>query len=271
MNQKEILETNYCVVNVSGGAPSAIALDRAIQAFGKSRTIGVFADVKIEDPDLYRFLDDVECYLEFPITRIAEGRTPWEVFFDESMMGNNRADLCSRILKREFIDKWIVEQGYKPENTVRAFGYGPKEIVRSDNIKRAVAPYPVWLPLHERPYLSPCDCVDYVRNVWQIDPPDLYDQGFPHNNCGGACVKAGHGQWYLLYKKRRRVFETWEMHEESFRSKTGKDVSILRDRRGGSYKPLPLKELRRRFEQESYRPSDLSGGCDCMGLNLVTI
>jgi len=130
-----IVSTHFCVVNVSGGVPSAIALERAIQVFGRKRTIGVFADVKIEDPDLYRFLEDVEFHLESPITRIAEGRTPWEVFFDEGMMGSNRADLCSRILKREFIDKWIVEQGYTPENTVRAFGFGIKELTRSDNIK----------------------------------------------------------------------------------------------------------------------------------------
>lgn len=266
-----ISEKHFCVVNVSGGVPSAIALERAIQAFGRERTVGVFADVKIEDPDLYRFLEDVEVYLGFKLTRIAEGRTPWEVFFDEGMMGSNRADLCSRILKREFIDKWLMSNGYTPENTVRAFGFGVKEQSRSDKIKRAVAPYDVWLPLHDSPLLGACDCIEYVRSVWDVDPPDLYDQGFPHNNCGGACVKAGHGQWYMLYKKRRRVYDIWEKHEDAFREKTGKDVSILRDRRGGSYNPLPLKELRRRFEEEKYRPSDISGGCDCMGLNLVTI
>lgn len=270
-SMQPFVSTHFCVVNVSGGVPSAIALERAIQVFGRKRTIGVFADVKIEDPDLYRFLEDVEFYLEFPITRIAEGRTPWEVFFDEGMMGSNRADLCSRILKREFIDKWLINNGYTPENTVRAFGFGIKELTRSDNIKQVVAPYKVWLPLHDRPFMASCDCVDYVRNVWNIDPPDLYDQGFPHNNCGGACVKAGHGQWYLCYRKRRRVYDTWEQHEEAFRFKTGKDVSILRDRRGGSYKPLTLRELRRRFEEDGYRPSDTSGGCDCMGLSLVTM
>ena len=268
-SMESIVSTHRCVVNVSGGVPSAIALERAIQVFGKEKTVGVFADVKIEDPDLYRFLDDVETYLGFEITRIAEGRTPWEVFFDEGMMGNNRADLCSRILKREFIDKWIREQGFTPDDTVRAFGFGIKEMSRSDNIRKVVAPFRVWLPLHERPLLSACDCQDYVRDVWGVDPPDLYDQGFTHNNCGGVCIKAGHGQWYLAYKKRRAVFDLWEQKETEFRERSGKDVSILRDRRGGTYKPMPLRELRRRFEEEGYRPNDISGGCDCMGLNLV--
>jgi len=259
------------VVNVSGGVPSAIALERTIKKVGHDNTVAVFADVKIEDPDLYRFLDDVESYLEHPIQRIAEGRTPWEVFFDEKMMGNNRADICSRILKREFLDKWIADNGYTPENTTRVFGFGVKEIHRADNIRQVVAPYPVWIPLHEPPLMSNCECVEYVRNEWGIDPPDLYDQGFPHNNCGGACVKAGHGQWYLAYKKRRSVFDMWEQKEAEHRAMTGKDVSILRDRRGGENSPMPLSELRRRFEEDGYRPSDVRGGCDCMGIQQLTL
>lgn len=255
-----------CIVNVSGGIPSAVALERALARFGPANTVGVFADVKCEDPDLHRFLDDVEQYLDFKITRIAEGRTPWDVFFDEMMMGSNRADLCSRILKREFIDKWIIDQGYTPGIAVRAFGFGLKELGRADNIREIVAPFPVWIPLHDRPFMSSCECVEYVRDVWNVDPPDLYDQGFPHNNCGGVCVKAGHGQWYLAYKKRRLLYDTWEEKEQAFRQLTGKDVSILRDRRGGKYSPMTLRELRRRFEDEGYRPSDMRGGCDCMGL-----
>lgn len=259
------------VVNVSGGVPSAIALERTIEKVGHEKTVAVFADVKIEDPDLYRFLDDVEAYLQHPIQRIAEGRTPWELFFDERMMGNNRADICSRILKREFLDKWIADNGYTPENTTRVFGFGVKELHRADNIRQVVAPYPVWIPLHEAPLMSNCECVEYVRNEWGIDPPDLYDQGFPHNNCGGACVKAGHGQWYLAYKKRRSVFDMWEQKEAEHRAMTGKDVSILRDRRGGENSPMPLSELRRRFDEDGYRPSDVRGGCDCMGIQQLTL
>lgn len=284
------------VVNVSGGVPSAIALERTIKKVGHDKTVAVFADVKIEDPDLYRFLDDVEAYLNHPIQRIAEGRTPWEVFFDEKMMGNNRADICSRILKREFLDNWIATQTeeyvvaatepsrvllqpepktyrakFTPENTTRVFGFGVKELHRAENIRQVVAPYPVWIPLHESPLMSNCECVEYVRNEWGVDPPDLYDQGFPHNNCGGACVKAGHGQWYLAYKKRRAVFDMWKQKEQEHRAMTGKDVSILRDRRGGSNSPMPLTELQRRFEEEGYRPTDVRGGCDCMGIQQLTL
>ena len=259
------------LVNVSGGVPSAIALERTLKKYGHENTVAIFADVKIEDPDLYRFLDDVSGYLKKSIRRISEGRTPWDVFFDEKMMGNNRADLCSRILKREFIDRHIFEAGFTPENTTRVFGFGIKEIHRSENIKKVVHPFPVWIPLHEPPFMSNCECIEYVRNEWGIDPPALYDDGFPHNNCGGVCVKAGHGQWYLAYKKRRSVFDMWEQKEQEHREMTGKDVSILRDRRGGTNSTMTLKELRRRFEDEGYRPSDISGGCDCMGIQSVSL
>jgi hypothetical protein len=166
------------VVNVSGGVPSAIALRRTIEKHGKDNTTAVFADVKIEDADLYRFLDDVENFLDFKITRICEGRTPWQVFFDEKMMGNSKVDHCSRILKREFIDKWIKESGFTPENCIRVFGFGLKEIHRSENIRAAVHPFRVWLPLHEGKILSNCECIEHVRNEWGIDPPELYDDGF---------------------------------------------------------------------------------------------
>ena len=256
------------LVNVSGGVPSAVALERTLARarVDRKEVVAVFADVKSEDGDLYRFLDDVEKYLNHPIQRIADGRSVWDVFFDEKMMGNNRADLCSRILKRELIDSWIASQGYTPADTVRVFGFGMKEMGRVDAIRRAVAPFPVWIPLHEAPYLSNCECIEYVQDAWGIDPPDLYGDGFPHNNCGGVCVKAGHGQWYLAYRKRRSVFDMWEQKEEEFRCMTGKDVSILRDRRNGSNSPMPLSELRRRFEQEGYRPADVRGGCNCMGV-----
>ncbi len=35
---------------------------------------------------------------------------------------------------------------------------------------------------------------DFAKN-FGIEPPRLYKMGFKHNNCGGACVKAGISQW----------------------------------------------------------------------------
>jgi hypothetical protein len=45
-----------------------------------------------------------------------------------------------------------------------------------------------------------------------------------------------------------------------------KDVAILRDRRGGSSKPMTLKDFRLRVASEDVKQLDLFdwGGCGCM-------
>lgn len=66
------------VVQLSGGVGSWAAAGRAIERYGRDNVLGLFADTKIEDPDLYRFLDDAERDLGITVVRIAEGRDPWQ-------------------------------------------------------------------------------------------------------------------------------------------------------------------------------------------------
>lgn len=97
-----------------------------------------------------------------------------------------------------------------------------------------------------------------------IGVPRLYDYGFEHNNCGGRCVKAGHAQWKNLYQTFPDKYLEWEREEEDLRTALGKDVSILRDRRGGGVTPLPLAEFRRRIEDGCRYPLfDGVGSCGC--------
>jgi hypothetical protein len=200
------------------------------------------------------------------ITRLADGRDLWQLFRDEGMMGSNRFDLCSRILKRELLDRWRVDQGFRPESTCLVFGFGAGEASRLRRLAARLKPWSVWTPLLDEPAVSSCGAVQIVEDDWGLDAPDLYHQGFRHNNCGGACVKAGHGQWYHLLRRKPDLYEEWASNEEVFRQKVNKDVSILRDRRGGQYSPLTLRQLAARITgPEQYRPADL-GGCDCMGL-----
>jgi hypothetical protein len=255
--------TKTCVVSVSGGAASAVALERVLQRFN-GEVVAVFADTKQEDADLYRFLADVERKLNFTIIRLAEGRDVWQVFFDERMMGSSRFDLCSRILKRELLDAYVSSR-FTPDTAIRAFGYTAKELGRLTKIQERILPFQVWCPLQEPPFLDRCQINEYIRDEWDIDPPRLYEMGFRNNNCGGACVKGGHGAWYHLYRKLPAVFLDWENKEQLFREYVGKDVAILKDRRGGVYKPMTIRELRRRFEQEGYAPTDWGDACNCMG------
>lgn len=97
-----------------------------------------------------------------------------------------------------------------------------------------------------------------------IEPPRLYAAGFGHANCGGACVRGGQAPWSLLLAWNRPRYLQWEAEEEQTRAMLGKDVSILRDRRGRQTVPLTLRTFRERLDQDEslFDPEDV-GACGC--------
>jgi 3'-phosphoadenosine 5'-phosphosulfate sulfotransferase (PAPS reductase)/FAD synthetase len=105
----------------SGGVMSWAAAKRAVAKYGADNTTLLFTDTLIEDADLYRFLDEAAANVGAPLVKIAEGRDPWQVFNDVKLIGNTRADPCSKILKREIGLKWL-RDNCDPENTVLVFG-----------------------------------------------------------------------------------------------------------------------------------------------------
>lgn len=54
-----------------------------------------------------------------------------------------------------------------------------------------------------------------------------------------------------------------EAEEEQTRQHLGKDVAILRDRRGGKTKPMTLKQFRERLEAGGEHDRFAWGGCGC--------
>lgn len=250
------------VVNFSGGICSYIAARRVIDKFGPKEVTLLFADVMMEDEDLYRFLEDAEKDLGVPITVIRDGRTPWEVFFDHRCMGNSRIDMCSRELKRELLDKWRTEN-CDPEETIVYIGLQRGEEVRFEKFKGIMNSkgWTVSAPAMWDPPLDKPSMLQILRNR-AIEPPDLYAEGFPHNNCGGFCVKMGIKQARLLLLKRPKTYAFHERMEQAFIKFIGYEVSILKDRRGGETRPLTLKSLRERVEAGEFFQGDW-GGCGC--------
>lgn len=79
-----------------------------------------------------------------------------------------------------------------------------------------------------------------------------------------ACVRGGQAQWRLLLTVNRKLYLEWEAEENITRAALGKDVSILRDRTGGTVKPLPLASFRQRVEQQpAMFDADDWGACGC--------
>ena len=224
----------------------------------------VFADTLIEDEDLYRFLDDCEAELGQPIERIADGRTPWEVFRDRKFLGNTRVDLCSRILKRELLQNWVVDN-FDPEDTVVHVGIDWTEQHRLPAIAAGWAKVGVAVdaPLCWEKPIGKHEAAELADSLG-IVKPRLYELGFEHNNCGGFCVKAGHSQFRRLLETMPERYAEHEAEEEATRVFLGKDVAILRDRTGGTTKPLTMKAFREREEQKSgQRTFGDWGGCAC--------
>lgn len=124
-------------------------------------------------------------------------------------------------------------------------------------------PWRTETPLTEPPYRDKEQWFAEARRVG-LKTPRLYDLGFAHNNCGGACVKGGQAQWVRLLDVFPERFAKVEAFEQKMRTRLGKDVSILRDRTGGTTTPLTLAALRARVEAE---PDQLDlfdeGGCGC--------
>ena len=248
------------IVMFSGGTSSWVTAMRVREATGSAPLL-LFADTKMEDEDLYRFIDEASAAAGGRLTTLCDGRDPWQVFRDVRMLGNTRIDPCSKILKRQLIRKWL-KANYEPEDVVIYVGFGPSEENRVERAAKFWKPWKVAYPLLDHPWLTHDDMVSLLEEEG-IEPPRMYTWGFPHNNCGGFCIKAGAKWFKLLLEVHPERYRYHEQKEQEIREYLGKDVSILRDRRGGSTKPMTLKSLRERIESNQNLPlfgKDLCGG-----------
>jgi hypothetical protein len=251
------------VVQFSGGVGSWAAAKRVAEQHGTDDLVLLFADTMIEDEDLYRFVDEAVANIGGQLVRIADGRNPWEVFKDVRFIGNTRIDPCSQKLKRELLRKWLTDN-CDPAETVCYLGIDWTEEHRMVKAAKRWRPWVVEAPLCDPPLRTKMQMLSALA-AEGISPPRLYAMGFPHNNCGGFCVKAGQAQFKLLLKMFPERYAHHEAQEEALRQYLGKNVSILRDRKGKRSKPLTLRAFRERIEssQESLIDQFDWGGCGC--------
>lgn len=256
------------VVMYSGGAGSWATAKRVVSTYGSEDVTLAFADTKMEDEDLYRFLEETAADIGVPVTTVADGRTPWDVFFDERYLGNTRIDPCSKILKRKLLRKWL-EENYDVEDTVVYLGIDWSEEHRFIKAKPQWEPWTVRAPMCEEPYVRKEQVMTALRFIG-IEPPRLYAMGFPHNNCGGFCIKAGMAHFKLLLEKMPERYAYHEQKEQDLREYLDKDIAVLRDRtktalaeNDGKPKPLTLRDFRERVMSNGEIDTTEWGGCGC--------
>jgi hypothetical protein len=192
-----------------------------------------------------------------------DGRDIWDVFREQKFIGNTRADICSRILKREPMRKWL-EESCDPASTVVYLGFDWTEAHRLERARPHWVPWTIAAPLCDPPYRQKSELIALAESRG-LPIPALYRSGFSHNNCGGACVKAGQAQWEKLLRTDPDTYRHHENQEDLFRTEHDKDVSILRDRTRGTLTPLTLRRFRERLETQPALFDDTDwGACSCM-------
>ncbi len=255
------------IVSLSGGSASAVGADRVIKEYGSESVTLWFADTLWEDPDTYRFLEDLESYWSKTIVRHTDGRTPLQVAEDRKVIPNNWVSPCSYELKQKPFREYITALD-KPL-TVH-LGLDWSEVHRHDKPREIYQEIPgvtvdfplMWKPLPLMSYNRT------IKDEWGIEPPLLYTYGFPHNNCGGRCVRQGQGEWLRLLKFFPERFEGVKEWEEKQRQIGGprSNRSILKINIDGETESLTLAQLQENNASPQLAMFDAKGdhyGCFC--------
>jgi hypothetical protein len=256
----------HCVVSVSGGAGSTVAAHRAVDRYGPEGVTLVFADTNSEHPSLYasvtHMIDKALPNVEF--VWLNDGRNIWDVFNQFSYIKKGGTGCKASLeLKKKPLDAFMKSR-WKPGECIKVTGPDFTEedrIARFDRVHTEMG-YATWHPLTEKPLLNSCAQVEQVMD-WGYPRQEMYEKGYPHNNCGGGCILAGISQWVGLYHDFPETFQYHQEREAAFFEKTG--YCILRNRRGGDTKPLLLSELVQRIKEDDLAGlSEFRSTCSCM-------
>lgn len=251
------------VVMFSGGVGSWMAARRVAEEHGTENLHLLFTDTMIEDPDLYRFLDEAAANVGGTLHKIADGRDPFQVFKDVGFMGNSRVDPCSRVLKREIADKWM-KDNFKPCNTVVYVGIDWSEEHRFTRLEKRKRPWIYKAPLCKPPYLTK-DMMFKELSRHGIALPRLYTLGFPHNNCGGFCIKTGQAQFRKLFIELPERYLELEKRELDVYESLGSTKPFIRVTTDNVLRYLTMREFREQYLEKDSAQIDLFdwGGCGC--------
>lgn len=247
------------IVSYSGGLGSFMAAKLTVEKHGAKNCHLLFTDTKTEDEDLYRFLRETSKALKVQLTSISDGRNIWEVFNDVKFMGNSRIDPCSKVLKRDLARKFM-DTFFGPENAALVVGIGADEKHRMKDILGNWSPYTVDAPLVETPKTRE-EILDALDS-YGVEPPRLYEMGFPHNNCGGFCVKTGQAQMAMLLANFPERYRWHEKEQEKLFEKIGQH-GFIRRTVNGELKYLSLKEFREVLESGEKPDLYPQKGCGC--------
>jgi len=267
LNRRKLKTTRYTpvkhIINFSGGMGSFAEAYFCCKLFGVENCILLFADVLIEDEDLYRFVNETILFLGFNghnYVEICEGKTPFEIFKLKNIMGSRILDPCSELLKREPLWKFINK--FHKEDIHVHLGIDYSEIHRLVKTASIKSPYICRSILCENGLVLNKS----FSERFDIKRPRLYDWGLGHNNCGGYCIKAGMGHYRNLFKANKERYLLHEDREQDVYNNIDKTFKIIRKQTRGVKEYMSLKDFRIKYlEDDSLEDDNLLdfGGCGC--------
>ena len=253
-----------------------------------------------EDDDTYRFLHDAANDLGGELIYLQDGRSIWDIFQMPAVgwLGNANLAHCSWYLKTLPARTWL-DENRDPATTWISVGMDWTETQRHAGVHRNYAhtvngcadpklcaslfdrdgrkpgpgcknlletPWRVLMPMNEKPRVAKPQVLRLMKERG-LTPPRMYAMGFAHANCP-ACVKGGQAHWTNLFERKPDTFLYAEAQEEAFRAskESRANATILKETVDGEARPLPLRELRRRIEEEGQLSFDMQfdwGGCGC--------
>ena len=251
------------IVSFSGGIGSAAS---ALLAFENGLDFEcVFADTLIEDEDLHRFNSDIARVIGKEIIKVSCGMTPWDVFKKVKYIGNTRTAHCSSVLKTDVVRNWITKNC--TNNGIKAIlilGMGKDEQDRIERAKAKWAPIEVDSLLARYNLTSHCSRTEIIEK-YGVKLPRLYDHGFPHNNCGGFCVRSGQTQFATLLKAFPERYQ-WHVEQEeiAYREIGESARPFLRKNINGVTTYMKLSEFRDKVQSGEIDVDPYEfGGCAC--------
>lgn len=212
------------IVCYSGGHSSALVAIKVVRMYGKENVVLVNHDIhpSVEAEDIKRFKREVAASLGLEITYVNhpewETKDQFDVVVDAKAfkVGNGTA-LCTNRLKTKPFHEWLEVNAVKGKD-VLYYGFDANEKVR---IQRRVG------ILSGMGYKSAYPLAHWETTITSteqigIKPPNTYSD-FKHANCTG-CLKAGKQHWYIVWQKRKDIWEKAKMAEEVI------GYSILKDK-----------------------------------------
>jgi len=204
----------HCVQFSTGIGSAEVAVRVQDIAKDEDRLVLLTADTMVEDEDNWRFAKEVVDYLspswEWIIIR--DGRTPMQVGRDRKVVPSDRMAVCSQILKRDALNKWI-KHNCDPADSIIYLGFDWTEPHRHHRAEPLWLPYKIDSPLMREPYIEKPALLDKYRAMgitppvytqWDSAMPTVVVPVFEEVKQRGRCCWTGTDQGSLNGNPKKR-------------------------------------------------------------------